>query len=130
MANSRKPGDLIRAFQGKKHKLAPALVASHNPGSMPGFSKPMARPTVKANPNSPQNYGPAMNRAFAATKTFGMPKKRKATSTVAPVSRGRKAQQAYANKFGTMPVLKKRKASKLEMDAAYKGKKRLKKKSR
>lgn len=134
---------------------------SANPST--GKFKRKASKSVKrkaSNPNSPANYGPAMQRAFTNTKVFGRPMtpsnsaplrgvtpgvqrvapisaprpvvashlakrsvKRKASSTIAPINRGRAAQAAYANKFGTVPVSKKkRKASKLDMEMAFKKK--------
>lgn len=106
MKKSRQPGDLIKAFQAKKHKLAPALTSSRNPGSMPGF---MAKPTLatkpRMNPNAPENYGPAMRSAVASTKVFHKAsKKRKVAETAAPKNFGKKRQAAYAQAFGTVPV--------------------------
>lgn len=122
MATSRQPGDLFKAFQAKKHKAAPALTASHNPGSMPGFAKPVTR---SANPNAPENYGPAMRRAYAATKVFGMPqkRKRKASSAVIPTNYGKKNQEANAKKFGIVPQSSTRTMSKKKRKGSNKRRK-------
>lgn len=139
-------GNLARAAQaapgqknfhgGKKKKASIGAKVLPTPSIIKSFTASVR------NPNSPTNYGPAMNRAMTSTQTYGVPGAKKAAikkkggTVIAPKNFGSKAQNSFANQFGIVPqsstrTRTKRKGAglKKEMAVAFKKRKSAKKKA-
>lgn len=70
-------------YHGAKKRKASGgytpLPSAFAPGQMASVAR--ASGAFKPNPNAPQNYGPAMSRAYANTSTFGAAQKKKRKSS-------------------------------------------------
>lgn len=104
-------------FHGKKKKAAgvigsPMKSLTNTPVKNPSWIGQGAASSSRTLPRtgsvSRVQSGPWANLTLNKKKRKGGSKKRKSSSTTAPINRGRAAQAAYANKFGTVPVSKKK----------------------